>query len=90
MSRKLIVPTEVQVCATCSYWDGERKVDAEVGVVVVDECCQGECLVRESSLPALRHKSGDSDCEWEHLVPDEPEDVPAVLAELPPDDEKAA
>ena len=87
MSRKLIVPTEIQVCATCSYWDGERKVDAEVGVVVVDACCQGECLVRESALPALRHQSGDADCEWEHLVGDEPEEVPEIL---PPSGEKAA
>lgn len=90
MSRKLIVPTEVQVCATCSYWDGERKVDAEVGVVVVDECCQGECLVRESALPALRHKGGDTECEWEHLVPDEPDEVPSILPDQPPSDEKAA
>ncbi|MDE2584661.1 MAG: hypothetical protein KGN39_04625 [Betaproteobacteria bacterium] len=80
MSRKLIVPTEVQVCATCSYWDGERKVDPEVGVVVVDECCHGECLVRESALPGLRHKSDDADCAWESLEGDPLDEDDAAAA----------
>lgn len=90
MSRKLIVPTEIQVCATCSYWDGERKVDPEVGVVVVKDSCQGECLVRESQYPALRHKGDDVDCAWEHLEPEDFDDEEDVLPELPPSDEKAA
>ena len=27
MVDKLILPAEVKVCATCSYWDGERRDD---------------------------------------------------------------
>lgn len=80
MSRKLIVPTEVQVCATCSYWDGERKVDAEVGVVVVEDCCQGECLVRGSGQPGLRHKGDDADCAWEQLEGDPVDEDDAAAA----------
>ena len=71
MAEKLILPTEVKVCATCSYWDGERRVDPEMQVVVVSENCQGECLAQEEQKPALldapRH---DCDCIWEDLTPD--------------------
>lgn len=71
MSHKLILPAEAKVCATCSFWDGERRIDTEVGVVVVGENTAGECLVRETDLPALLRSLDDSDCEWEHLAPDE-------------------
>lgn len=74
MQRKLILPAEVKTCATCSYWDGERKVDAELQVVVVDESVTGECLVRESPCPGtqdVRDANGE-ECFWETLAPDEP------------------
>lgn len=76
MKRKLILPTEVKVCATCSYWDGARKVDDELSLVVVVENCEGECLVRERSCGSLdgMRRTGD-ECSWEHLAPD---DVPPI------------
>lgn len=71
MKRKLILPTEVKVCATCSYWDGERKIDGEYGLVVVAESCEGECLVQERSFHGLDgvHRLSE-ECSWEHLEPD--------------------
>lgn len=76
MTRKLILPSETQVCATCSYWDGERRVDAEVGVVVVDHCAEGECLVCEQEQPALLHSSHKKDCAWEQIEADDPDTPP--------------
>ncbi|MQY50741.1 hypothetical protein HCX48_03425 [Rhodocyclus tenuis] len=72
MQRKLILPTEVKVCATCSFWDGERKVDTEMRVVVVDEHCTGECLVRESGCASTQDVRGvdGRECAWECLAPD--------------------
>lgn len=73
MERKLILPAELRVCATCSYWDGERKVDRELQVVVVADCCEGECLVQTRPSHGLNHVRGEAeDCLWEHLAPDEP------------------
>jgi hypothetical protein len=72
MSEKLILPTEVKVCATCSYWDGERQVDAEMKLVVVAENCAGECLVTELSKPGLHDIRNDCACLWEDLEPDDP------------------
>lgn len=72
MSPKLIVPAEVKVCATCSYWDGERKVDPELRVVVVDDGSDGECLVHGTSCNGLNcEDERKDDCIWEHLAPDE-------------------
>lgn len=71
MNQPVIIPTEMKVCATCSYWDGERKVDADVGVVVVSEDCAGECLVKESERGGLHNTRNECDCAWEHLAPDE-------------------
>ena len=72
MTPKLIVPAEVKVCATCSYWDGERKVDSELRVVVVDDCSEGECLVHGTCCNGLNHEDDQKDeCIWEHLAPDE-------------------
>lgn len=72
MKRKLILPTEVKVCATCSYWDGERKVDTETRVVVVSESCLGECLVQSKPSASLNDVRGESEhCAWEHLAPGE-------------------
>lgn len=70
---KLILPAEVKVCATCSYWDGERTVDTELRLVVVSGDCEGECLVQSKcsqSLNDVRVETGD--CVWEHLAPDSP------------------
>jgi hypothetical protein len=73
MGKKLILPAEVKVCATCSYWDGERKIDPERRVVVVDESCVGECLVQSTCCQALNDEfEWRDDCLWEHLAPDEP------------------
>ena len=72
MAEKMILPTEVKVCATCSFWDGERQVDEELSVVVVDEACHGECLVTESSKSCLNHASCETVCLWEDLTPDAP------------------
>ena len=79
---KLIIPAEVKICATCSYWDGKRKIDPERGVVVLDEATQGECLVKDDKLlhgmnDEFRH---DPTCLWEHLVPDEIEISAAAQA----------
>lgn len=69
--KKLILPAEVKVCATCSYWDGERQVDTELRLVVVGDQCEGECLVQTKCSHGLndpRRETGD--CVWEHLAPD--------------------
>lgn len=70
MAEKLILPQEVKVCATCSYWDGERQVDEEMRVVVVSHECQGECLVQEAGKPALHDVRRECSCLWEDLEPD--------------------
>lgn len=67
MSEKLILPAEVKVCATCTYWDGERQVDDDLQVVVVDCECEGECLVQEKMLPALHDTRQEHICDWEDL-----------------------
>lgn len=72
MSEKLILPTEVKICATCSYWDGDRVVDEEIKVVVVDDHCEGECLVQEKMLPGLHDVRQECSCLWEDLAGDEP------------------
>lgn len=71
MTGKLILPSEVKVCATCSYWDGERSVDPDIKVVVVDEHVEGECLVHAQQMKALWDTRQDPDCLWEDLDPDE-------------------
>jgi len=72
MAGKLILPGEVKVCATCSYWDGERSVDPDIKVVVVDGNVEGECLVHAQQMQALWDTRQDPDCLWEDLTPDEP------------------
>lgn len=74
MAEKLILPTEVKVCATCSYWDGERQVDPEMKLVVVSESCQGECLVQAELKPGLHDVRRECSCIWEDLDPDPTED----------------
>lgn len=66
-AQRLIVPAEIKVCATCSYWDGERQVDAEMRVVVVDATCAGECLAKETPREALNDVRQESGCIWEDL-----------------------
>jgi hypothetical protein len=70
MAEKLILPTEVKVCATCSYWDGERQVDAEVKVVVVTQDCAGECLVQGTQKAGVIDVRTEAGCMWEDLEPD--------------------
>ena len=72
MAEKLILPTEVKVCATCSYWDGERQVDSEMKLVVVSEKCAGECLVQEKNKLGLHDVRQERTCLWEDLEPDTP------------------
>jgi len=73
MKKKLIVPAEVKVCATCSFWDGERTVDGAAGLVVVGDDCTGECLPQTKNSLALNDvRSEGSRCVWEHLAPDPP------------------
>lgn len=81
MSDKLILPTEVKVCATCSYWDGERHVDEDMKVVVVAHDCEGECLVQESKKPGVHDARGESTCLWEDLEPDAPAEGAAPAAD---------
>ncbi len=73
MADKLILPGEVKVCATCTYWDGERRVDEELNVVVVNHACEGECLVQEEVKPGLHDVRQECSCIWEDLSPDGPE-----------------
>lgn len=76
MEKKLIIPAEVKVCATCSYWDGDRRVDEEYSLVVVAEDCQGECLAQEKQFGALNDTRHLPDCAWEPLA-EEDSSVPA-------------
>ena len=75
MEKKLILPAEVKVCATCSYWDGERQVDEELSLVVVSEECRGECLVREEVCDGLNDVRAVHHCAWESLEADEADDA---------------
>jgi len=70
MAEKLILPIEVKICATCSYWDGERRVDEDMKLVVVDGDCLGECLVQGQSKPALHDVRKECSCIWEDLEAD--------------------
>lgn len=72
MTDKIILPAEVKVCATCSYWDGDRVVDPEVNLVVVSEACQGECLAQEKMMSSLTDVRSQCACIWESLEPDPP------------------
>jgi hypothetical protein len=73
MGKKLILPAEVRVCATCSYWDGDRDIDPELAIVVIEENCQGECLVRHQYRQGLDDEPAQNKkCLWEHLAPDSP------------------
>lgn len=65
--RKLIIPTEIKLCATCSFWDGDRKVDEEINVVIVAERCEGTCLCCEEAKPALTDVRKVGDCMWENV-----------------------
>jgi hypothetical protein len=80
MSEKLILPAELKVCATCTYWDGERHIDSEMKLVVVAESCCGECLVVESATPSLHDVRSDERCIWEALEGDE---IPPELQNKP-------
>ncbi|GHU34541.1 hypothetical protein AGMMS50256_28300 [Betaproteobacteria bacterium] len=84
MNKKLILPAEVKICATCSFWDGKRKVDHELGIVVVEESCVGECLVESKSCRGLNDEfEWRDDCLWEPLAPDVPESSEHSLEKQP-------
>jgi hypothetical protein len=80
--KKLIIPAEFKVCGTCSYWDGERRVDEEVGLVVVDEEGKGECLVTSEDRAALQDVRQECDCLWEDLRGDPVEGEPVDISRL--------
>lgn len=80
--KKVIIPAEFKVCATCSYWDGPRRVDEEIGVVVVDDCEKGECLVKSCSRPGLHDVRLEPDCPWEELSADPVDEQEVDEAEL--------
>lgn len=67
---KIILPAEVKVCATCSYWDGERQVDPDMHVVVIDDDCHGECLAQETDKPGLHDVRDEHVCIWEDIEAD--------------------
>ncbi|HSD59491.1 MAG TPA: hypothetical protein VLC55_01380 [Burkholderiales bacterium] len=75
---KLILPCELRVCATCSFWDGERRVDGDARLVVVAEACAGECMLRGQHTPCTLPGGQLNVCEWEPLPEaDGPEDPAA-------------
>lgn len=76
--KKLILPAEVKVCATCSYWDGERQVDEELALVVVPEEVHGECLLHGDQCNGLSDVRTMQNCAWESLESDATEDVAAA------------
>jgi hypothetical protein len=79
-ARKLILPTEIRVCATCSFWDGERRVSPETRVVVVSERCAGECILRGQCTACTAPGGALDGCAWEPIgddPPDGPDDDPA-------------
>jgi hypothetical protein len=85
MSKKLILPAEIKICATCSFWDGNRSVDPELAIVVVDENCQGECLVKNRLRRGLNDElNWNDDCLWEHIAPDMPGDGERPLSRAQP------
>ncbi|HET9699431.1 MAG TPA: hypothetical protein VFP70_00765 [Burkholderiales bacterium] len=69
---KLILPLELQVCATCSFWDGERQVDDDARLVVVKHTCSGECLLRGQHTPCTLTSQRLNVCDWDPL----PESAP--------------
>ncbi len=69
---KLILPCELRVCATCSFWDGERRVDGEARLVVVSESCSGECMLRGQETPCTLTRRRLGVCDWEPLPDAQP------------------
>lgn len=68
-SNLVFLPSETEICATCSYWDGKRKVDEDLKLVVVEAQQQGICLVKDQSKLALSPKHLEYNCLWEDLQP---------------------
>ena len=69
MAEKLVLPNEVPLCGTCSYWDGKRKVDEESQLVVVESNTHGTCIITEKQRPALYANPKQHACLWEDLNP---------------------
>lgn len=79
MGEKVILPDEVKVCCTCTYWDGERRVDEDSRMVVVEPDCEGECLLQEAQKEGLRDMRAESDCAWAPIH--EAEEHPSPVSE---------
>jgi len=75
---KLILPCELRVCATCSFWDGARRVDGDTRLVVVAEACFGECMLRGQDTPCTLSGKQLSVCDWEPLPEAHEPDNPAA------------
>jgi hypothetical protein len=75
-TQKVILPAEVKVCGTCTYWDGERQVDSDNQLVVVATDCDGECLIQEAPKNALNDTRQECDCDWDDLGGDNQIDLP--------------
>ncbi len=88
--RKLILPAELRVCATCSYWDGARSHDAETKLVVVEHRCPGECLLREEQIGCTTPADGLKLCAWEPIESEPPSGTSATGPEGPEFDEQSA
>ncbi len=73
--KKLIIPQEVPLCGTCSFWDGERQVDEETQLVVLTENALGKCLAVEKPRSALHARKSRQSCLWEDLSLNESESV---------------
>jgi hypothetical protein len=67
MADKLILPCELRVCATSSFWDGARRVNADARLVVAAETCAGECMLRAQDTPCTLTGRRLSFCNWEPL-----------------------
>lgn len=81
MTKKLILPAEVKVCATCSYWDGDRHIDTEMSLVVVSDECAGECIAMQTDIHGLTDVRGITNCLWEHIGPDDMPEKDEVQAQ---------
>ncbi len=68
--KKLIVPQEVPLCGTCSFWEGKRAIDEEARLVVLKEDDEGQCLVEEKPKKALQSFEAQT-CAWEDLKNEE-------------------
>ena len=81
MAEKLVLPNDVALCGTCSFWDGARRVDEESQMVVLDGDSSGTCLVTDKTRPALYANPKKHACLWEDLNPPESVESPESQGE---------